>query len=56
MVLHTAEIRADLLRRQDDGIWPADPLLLAAGDVVELESIALAAPLVAFYRTSGLPA
>jgi len=51
---HTAEIRADLLRRQADDLWPNDPVELAAGDRVDLESIGFTAPLAAFYRTSGL--
>jgi len=54
LVLHTAEIRADLLRRQDDGLWPDNSLPIAAGGDVVIESIGFAAPLVAFYRTSGL--
>jgi Uma2 family endonuclease len=54
LVLHTVEIRADLLHRQDDGLWPSDPLQLAADDPVTLESIGFTAPLAAFYRTSGL--
>lgn len=54
LVLHTTEIRAELLRRQDDGLWPLNPLHLVAGDEVTLESIGFTAPLAAFYRTSGL--
>jgi hypothetical protein len=53
-VLHTAEIRGELLRRQDDGLWPDDPLQLLAGDDAHLESIGFAGPLAGFYRTSGL--
>jgi Uma2 family endonuclease len=52
LVLHAAEIRADLLRRQDDGAWPDNPQALAAGDAVTLESIGFAAPLAAFYRNA----
>ena len=54
LVLHTAEVRADLLRRQADGLWPDNPLPIVAGGDVVLEGIGFAAPLVAFYRTSGL--
>lgn len=54
LVLHTAAIRADLLRRQADGVWPEDPLALGASDEVILESIGLATPLAAFYRTAGI--
>ena len=54
LVLHSMEMRAGLLRRQDDGAWPEDPLPLAAGDDVHLDSIGFTTPLAAFYRTSGL--
>jgi Uma2 family endonuclease len=52
LVLHTAEVRADLLRRQQDGTWPDNPASLTSGDAVTLESIGFAAPLEAFYRTA----
>lgn len=52
LVLHAAEIRADLLRRGEDGAWPDNPLSLKLGDTVELISIEFSAPLVAFYRTA----
>jgi len=52
LVLHTAEIRADLLRRDADGSWPDNPLTLTAGDTVTLESIDFTAPIAAFYRTA----
>ena len=52
LVLHTAEIRADLLRRQGDGAWPDDPLSLGSGDTVSLESIGFSTPITAFYRTA----
>jgi Uma2 family endonuclease len=52
LVLHTADIRADLLRRGDDGAWPDDPVTLIAGDIVTLESIDFTVPLAAFYRTA----
>jgi Uma2 family endonuclease len=53
LVLHTADIRADLLRREQDGSWPDNPLSLAPGDAVTLESIDFSAPIEAFYRTAG---
>lgn len=52
LVLHTADVRADLLRREDDGSWPDNPLVLTPNDTVTLESIGFAAPLSAFYRTA----
>jgi Uma2 family endonuclease len=56
LVLYAEAVRGELLRRQDDGHWPADPVPLAAGDDVVLESVRFTAPLAAFYRTSGLAA
>ena len=52
LVLHTAEIRADLLRRDEDGAWPDNPLTLTTGDAVTLQSIDFTAPITAFYRTA----
>jgi len=52
LVLHTADMRADLLRREEDGTWPENPVTLTLGDDVTLESIDFAAPLAAFYRTA----
>jgi Uma2 family endonuclease len=52
LVLHTAEFRADLLRREADGTWPDNPVSLTPGDAARLESIDFTAPLAAFYRTA----
>jgi Uma2 family endonuclease len=52
LVLHTADIRADLLHRDADGIWPDNPLTLMPGDTVTLKSIDFTAPITAFYRTA----
>lgn len=52
LVLHTAEVRADLLRREADSTWPDNPVSLTLGDAVLLESIGFSAPLAAFYRTA----
>jgi Uma2 family endonuclease len=52
VVLHTADIRADLLRRQDDGTWPDNPVTLTGGDSMTLASIGFTAPIAAFYRTA----
>jgi Uma2 family endonuclease len=51
LVLHTADIRADLMRWERDRSWPDNPLSL--GDAVTLESIDFSAPIEAFYRTAG---
>jgi Uma2 family endonuclease len=55
LVLHTASIVADLLRRDADGNWPEVPVSIAAGDLV-LDSIGLSVPLKSLYRTTRLAA
>jgi hypothetical protein len=55
LVLHTVDMRAELLRRGPDGNWPASPVAVTEGELV-LESIGFATPLHAFYRTTALPA
>ena len=52
LVLHVAEVRADLLVRSSDGTWPDSPAALTAGDTVALDSMDFAAPLAAFYQTT----
>lgn len=54
LILHSMEVRAELLRRDAAGGWPADPLTLHPGDDVTLESIDFSAPLAAFYRTADV--
>jgi Uma2 family endonuclease len=55
LTLHTKEIRAELLRRQPDGNWPANTLQVTEGELV-LDSLGFAAPVAALYRTSGISA
>jgi len=52
LVIYTSGIRADLLRREEDGSWPDNPLTLTLGDDVTLASIDFTAPVTAFYRTA----
>jgi Uma2 family endonuclease len=52
LVLHTADIRADLLRREEGGSWPDNPLALTLGDALTLESIDFTVSLAEFYRTA----
>jgi Uma2 family endonuclease len=49
LVVHSMEIKAELLRRVSTGLWPR--LMLAPNATVTLESIGFSAPLAAFYRT-----
>jgi Uma2 family endonuclease len=52
LVLHTAEMRAELLRRDEAGNWPDNPVVLTPDDDVALASIGFTAPLAVFYRTA----
>jgi hypothetical protein len=47
-------MRADLLRRGADGIWPDNPSTLGAKDDLMLDSIGFVVALSQFYRTAGL--
>ncbi len=53
LVLKTAEIGAELLRRAEDGHWPGQPLTIETGNLT-LESIGFSMPLAAAYRTTRL--
>jgi Uma2 family endonuclease len=53
LVVYTAEVRLDLLRRETDGTWPDNPAPLRLGDIVTVERINFSAPVVAFYRTAS---
>lgn len=53
LVLHTAAIGADLLRRDADGNWPEVPANVTAGDL-PLDNVGLTVPLASLYRTTRL--
>ena len=53
LVVHTASIAVDLLRRDAEGNWPAEPTGIVAGDLT-LESISLTVPLASLYRPTRL--
>lgn len=53
LVLRTAVVGAELLRRQADGAWPEQPQRTTEGDLV-LESLQFRAPLTEVYRTTRL--
>jgi len=55
LVLKTASIGVELLRRNQDGSWPNQPLSIATGDLM-LESIDFHITLAAAYRTTRLAA
>lgn len=53
LMLRSAALGAELLRRRPDGTWPAQPQTITSGDLV-LESIGFSAALAEVYRTTRL--
>ncbi len=53
LVLRSASIGAELLRREADGGWPETPELITGGDLV-FQSVGLRVPLHELYRTTRL--
>jgi Uma2 family endonuclease len=53
LIVRTAAIGAELLRRNPDGTWPERPLAIEQGELA-LDSIGFSAPLTAIYRTTRL--
>ena len=49
LIVHSAAVRADVLRRRLDGAWPDNPDIVLEGDLV-LDSIAFRTPLLDLYR------
>lgn len=56
VLVRSTSIAAEVLRRQNDGSWPAEPQYLDAEGELVLESIGFRIPLRAAYRTSGIVA
>jgi Uma2 family endonuclease len=54
LAIRSTRIEAELLVRNADGTWPAEPQILGPDGVVTLPSIAFSVPLAAFYRTTAL--
>jgi Uma2 family endonuclease len=53
LILRVVTMRADLLRRRDDGSWPESPMAVTEGEL-DLASIGFRVPLEAIYRGAGL--
>lgn len=53
LVVRSASIGAEVLRRRADGAWPERPEVVTEGDLV-LESIGFRAPIAALCRTTRL--
>jgi Uma2 family endonuclease len=49
LVLRSATIAADLLRRRPDAAWPEEPMQLGANDELSLQCIGLTVPLAELY-------
>jgi Uma2 family endonuclease len=54
LIVRTASIGAELLRRNPDGTWPDRPHAIEDGDQLTLESVGFSAPLLSPYRTTRL--
>jgi Uma2 family endonuclease len=53
LLLSSTAVRAELLRRDSDGSWPAASTVIDDGDLI-LDSIDFTVPLVEVYRTTRL--
>ena len=56
LAIHSTRIEAELLRRNPDGTWPAEPEIISADGVLTLPSIEYSTPITALYRTTALAA
>ena len=54
VVVHSTRLFAELLRRQADGNWPAEPLEIGPDGALRLESIGFACPLIDVYAQTHL--
>jgi len=54
LVVHSTRIEAELLTRNEDGTWPAQPEIVGADGALSLTSVSYMVPLTALYRTTAL--
>lgn len=54
LLLYSWKIGGEVLRRDEDGTWPAEAVVLGAEDRLRLHGIGLDVPLADAYATSGL--
>jgi Uma2 family endonuclease len=54
LVVHSTRVAAELLRREPNGQWPDEPVVLGPEDVLTLTSVAFTVPLRSIYRTTVL--
>lgn len=55
LVVRSARMEVEVLRRGADGNWPALPLTIVPPSTMELSCIGFTAPVRDIYRTPGLP-
>jgi Uma2 family endonuclease len=53
LIIRTASVGVDLMRRGDDGKWPDRPVAITTGGLT-LSSIDLSLPVAALYRSTGM--
>ena len=54
LAVHSTRIEAELLRRDADGNWPEEPLIVKGAATLALDSIGFSTALAALYRTTAL--
>jgi Uma2 family endonuclease len=54
VTLHSTRVGATVLRRQADGTWPPDAILVRPGGTLELASLGFSVPLAEAYVGTGL--
>jgi Uma2 family endonuclease len=54
LVVHSTRIAAELLRREANGQWSDEPVVLGPDDQITPTSVAFTVPLRSFYRTTVL--
>jgi Uma2 family endonuclease len=54
VVVHSTRVLAELLRRDPDGNWPAEPQEIGPDGTLQLESVAFACPLPHVYAQTHL--
>jgi Uma2 family endonuclease len=55
LAVRSTRMEVELLRRDADGNWPAEPLIIIIPpDALELSSVAFGCLVASLYRTSGL--
>ena len=54
IVVHSTRMTVELLRKGEDGAWPANPTMITDSGRVELKSVGLELPLAEIYAGTHL--